>query len=72
MKSVDPRAGAGGPGPRCCGHILRIFLKEIIPEILKITGISEFCKNNRELFHNYILVPIVLHLGPSLTFYNYN
>jgi hypothetical protein len=28
MKSVDPWAGAGGPIPRCCGHILRIFLKE--------------------------------------------
>jgi hypothetical protein len=28
MKSVDPWAGAGEPGPRCCGHILRIFLKE--------------------------------------------
>jgi hypothetical protein len=28
MKSVDPWAGAGGPDPRCCGHILQIFLKE--------------------------------------------
>jgi hypothetical protein len=28
MKSVGPWAGAGGPGPQCCGHILRIFLKQ--------------------------------------------
>jgi hypothetical protein len=28
MKSVDPWASVGGPSPRCCGHILRIFLKE--------------------------------------------
>jgi hypothetical protein len=28
MKSVDPCAGAGGPGPQCRGHILQIFLKE--------------------------------------------
>jgi hypothetical protein len=35
MKSVDPWAGAGGPGPRCRGHILRIFLKEMShPKIL--------------------------------------
>jgi hypothetical protein len=28
MKSIDLCAGAGGPGPRYHGHILRIFLKE--------------------------------------------
>jgi hypothetical protein len=28
MKSVDLWAGAGGPGPRCRGHILQVFLKE--------------------------------------------
>jgi hypothetical protein len=28
MKSVDPWASAGGPGPWCRGHILQIFLKE--------------------------------------------
>jgi hypothetical protein len=39
---------------------------------LKIDGTSELCKNTSELFHNYILVPIILHLGPCLTFYNYN
>jgi hypothetical protein len=28
MKPVDLWAGAGGPGPGCRGHILRIFLKQ--------------------------------------------
>jgi hypothetical protein len=28
MKSVDPCAGTGRPGPRCCGHVLLIFLQE--------------------------------------------
>jgi hypothetical protein len=28
IKSVDPCAGASGPGPRWRGHILRFFLKE--------------------------------------------
>jgi hypothetical protein len=31
-----------------------------------------FCKNTPELFQNYILFPIILHLGPYTTFYNYN
>jgi hypothetical protein len=32
----------------------------------------EFRKNTPDLFRNYILVPIILYLGPYLTFYNYN
>jgi hypothetical protein len=32
----------------------------------------EFYKSTSELFWNYILVPVILHLGPCLTFYNYN
>jgi hypothetical protein len=39
---------------------------------MKITGTLEFYKNTPELFHNYILIPAILHLGPYLTFYNYN
>jgi hypothetical protein len=39
--------------------------------MLKIAGTSEFFKNTLELFHNYILVPVILHLGPCSTFYNY-
>jgi hypothetical protein len=31
-----------------------------------------FCKNTPELFQNYILVHVILHLDPYLTFNNYN
>jgi hypothetical protein len=31
-----------------------------------------FYKNTPKLFLNYILVTAILHLGPYLTFYNYN
>jgi hypothetical protein len=31
-----------------------------------------FYKNTPELFQNYILVYVILHLGAYLTFYNYN
>jgi hypothetical protein len=33
---------------------------------------SYLYKNTPELFQNYILVPVILHLGPCLAFYNYN
>jgi hypothetical protein len=48
------------------------FLRKIIPQIPKIVGTSDICKRTPELFHNYILVPVILHLGSCLTFYNYN
>jgi hypothetical protein len=32
----------------------------------------EFYKNTPKLFWNYILVHVILYLGPYLTFYNYN
>jgi hypothetical protein len=48
------------------------FNRKIIRLFQKIAGIWYFYKNTPELFQNYILVPIVLHLGPWLTFYNYN
>jgi hypothetical protein len=35
MKFVGPWAGGGGPGARCCGHILRFFHKENNSIILK-------------------------------------
>jgi hypothetical protein len=40
--------------------------------ILENPRTSYFCKNTPKLFQNYILVPIILHVGPYLTFYNYN
>jgi hypothetical protein len=54
MKSIDPWAGAGGPDPRCCGHILRIFLMENNSINPKIAGTLELRKNTPELFYNYI------------------
>jgi hypothetical protein len=50
----------------------RFFFSKIIPEILGNPRTSYFCKNTLKLFHNYILVPVILHLGPCLTLYNYN
>jgi hypothetical protein len=32
----------------------------------------EFYEHTPELFDNYILVHVILHIGPCLTFYNYN
>jgi hypothetical protein len=29
----------------------------------------EFCKNIPKLFWNYVLVPVILHLGPYLSFF---
>jgi hypothetical protein len=47
------------------------FLRKIISKILEILIPQKFYKNTLELFLNYDLVPIILHLGPCLTFYNY-
>jgi hypothetical protein len=49
-----------------------IVFRKINLEIRKITRTFEFYKNTPELFENYILVHVILHLGPYLTFYNYN
>jgi hypothetical protein len=49
-----------------------VFNRKIIWLFQKIVGTWYFYKNTPELFHNYILVPIILHLGPYLTLYNYN
>jgi hypothetical protein len=46
-----------------------VFFWKIILEIPKPLY---FFKNTPELFQNYILVPIILHIGPCLTFYNYS
>jgi hypothetical protein len=48
-----------------------IFNRKIIQLFQKIVGTWNFYKNTPELFQNYILVLIILHLGPYLTFYNY-
>jgi hypothetical protein len=41
-------------------------------KIWKFTESQVFYKNHLELFQNYVLVPIILHIGPYLTFYIYN
>jgi hypothetical protein len=48
------------------------FNRKIIRLFQKIVDTWYFYKNTPELFQNYILVPVILHLGPCLTFYNYN
>jgi hypothetical protein len=49
-----------------------IFNRKIIPLNPKIPSHGIFKKNTPELFQNYILVPEILHLGPDLSFYNYD
>jgi c-di-GMP-related signal transduction protein len=48
------------------------FFSKINPKNLKNPRTPYFYKNTPELFQNYILVLAILHLGPYLTFYNYN
>jgi hypothetical protein len=48
------------------------FFSKIILKILENPRTMYFAKKNPELFQNYILVPTILHLGPCLTFHNYN
>jgi hypothetical protein len=46
--------------------------RKLIQLIWKFARARLFYKNTLELFENYILVPVILHLGPYLTLYNYN
>jgi hypothetical protein len=61
-----------GLGSYNCRPGSRFFFRKIIQIIQKIVDAQQFCKNTPKLFQNYILVPVILHLGPCLTFYNYN
>jgi hypothetical protein len=54
------------------GIFYGFFLRKIIKLILKIVGTLEFCKGTLNFFIIIFLVPVILHLGPCLTFYNYN
>jgi hypothetical protein len=47
------------------------FLIENKTEILENTRTLEILQNTPKLFWNYILVPVILHLGPYLSFFNY-
>jgi hypothetical protein len=47
--------------------------RKIIPKPVKISQSLKFYNNNNKLFQNYILAAsIILHLGPYITFYNYD
>jgi hypothetical protein len=46
-----------------CREATRFFNYILVPE---------FYKNNLKLFQNYIFVPVILHLGPYIIFYNYD
>jgi hypothetical protein len=50
----------------------RILFRKIIPLILEISRPPYFYTNTSKLFQSYIVVPIILHLGPYWSFYNYN
>jgi hypothetical protein len=60
------------PVHRSVDIFYRFSNREIIPEILEIAGALNFFKKTPKLFQNFILVPVILHLGPQLTFYNYD
>jgi hypothetical protein len=51
---------------------IRLFIRKIIRKVWRIAGPWKICKNTPELFWNYIFIPIILHLGPYLNFYNYD
>jgi hypothetical protein len=48
------------------------FNRKLIHKFQKIIRALDLCKNTPDIFYNYILVTIILHLGPCLTFHNYN
>jgi hypothetical protein len=70
--AVNPWARITDPVHAAVNLFHGFFFSKIISEILENPITLYFCKNTPELFHNYILVPIILHLGLCLNFYNYN
>jgi hypothetical protein len=57
-----------GPGPVDPVHgtmspVHAFFLRKINLEMWK-AGALDFYKNTPELFQNFVLAPIILHLGP--------
>jgi hypothetical protein len=59
-----PWTGRRGLGPRNRGPIPWVFQQKNNSVISEIAGTWYFYKNTHELFQNYILVPIVLQIGP--------
>jgi hypothetical protein len=58
------------PVHRRYGPIPRVFSRKVILKILKLAVTLDFYKKNPQLFGDYILVPIIVHIGPCLSFYN--
>jgi hypothetical protein len=54
---MDPVHGTMGP-------VHAFFLRKINLEIWKITEALDFFTKTTRTFLNYILVPVILHLGP--------
>jgi hypothetical protein len=62
--AVNPLARPMDPVHAAVNVYHGFFFSKIILKILKIPRPSYFYKNTPVLFQNYILVPIILHLGP--------
>jgi hypothetical protein len=60
--------GPHGPVSPTVNLFYMFFFSKIILKILENPRMPYFHKNTPELFQNSILVPIILHLGPCLTF----
>jgi hypothetical protein len=72
-ESYEPRA----PDPMDLVHsaidaVHDFFFRKIIVKILESPLSSVFLQTPPELFQNYILTPVILCLGPCLSFYNYD
>jgi hypothetical protein len=73
MKAIGAWVRSMDSGSLLCGPIPRHFQKKSKYEILENTQTLEiFAKKHPKFFWNYILVHVILHIGPCLIFYNYN
>jgi hypothetical protein len=72
MKFIDWVSRLGGPSLLSSRPFYSFIFSKTNPKILENPSPLNFYKNTPGLFLNYILVPAILHLGPYLTFYNYN
>jgi hypothetical protein len=68
--SVDP--WIRGPASSPVNLFYIFFFSKINPKILENPRPSNFYKNTPRLFWNYVLVPLILHLGLWSTFCNYS
>jgi hypothetical protein len=69
---MDPWTGAVDSVHRAVDTIYTFSYTKIICLFQKFAGAMQFCKNTLGLFQNYVLVLLFFHLGPYLSFYNYD